>query len=265
MTNEMQIFNRQLIKMRRNRCANKRLEHETITNLTADYIIERLTDHGNHYPLALEIGYHSGIVGHKLLAQKIIQQIIYTDISATVMRQIPGNAIIADEEFLPFKTSSFNLITSNMNLHWVNDLPGTLLQIRHSLKENGIFIATLPGTATLCELRQALMQAEIELRGGTAPHISPFADVKTMGHLLQRAGFNKPVADSETIQIAYPDIITLLHDLQNNAENNALIKRSKYLHRNVLKRAAEYYQKTHSNKEGNLLATLEIITITGLA
>ncbi len=265
MTNDIQIFNRKLIQKRRDRAAAHINNHDFIINLASDYTVERLADMGCNLPLALDLGCHGGQLGKKIIENRISEEIIYSDLSTKMVQQVDGLKIVADEEFLPFADASFNLIASSMSLHWVNDLPGTLLQIRKCLKPEGVFIATMPGIDALKELRHCLMEAEIEITGGTAPHISPFADVKTMGQLLQRAGFNKPVTDSETIQIAYSDIFSLMHDLKNMGERNALIKRSSTLRRGVLACAAEKYKEFYSDKNGDILATIEIITITGLA
>lgn len=265
MTNEIQIFDRKLITKRRERAARHFSQHDVIINLASDYTVERLLDKGDKYPITLDIGCHIGGLGKKLEINNLSKNVIYCDLSREMVKQAGQLKVIADEEYLPFTNASFDLIASSMSLHWVNDLPGTLIQARKCLKSNGIFIATMPGIDTLKELRYCLMEAEIEITGGTAPHISPFADVKTLGHLLQRAGFIKPVADSEIVKVSYTDIFTLVNDLRNMGESNALIKRSVRINKNVLQRAAEKYKEFFSDKEGGILATIEIITITGLA
>jgi NADH dehydrogenase [ubiquinone] 1 alpha subcomplex assembly factor 5 len=150
-------------------------------------------------------------------------------------------------------------------MHWVNDLPGCLLQIRQCLKPEGMFMAAMPGIETLKELRHCLMEAEIEITGGTAPHISPFSDVKTMGHLMGRTGFTRPVADCETVQVSYSDMLSLLLDIKNMGEGSALLKRSNFIRRDVLSLAAEKYKELYSDGDGGIIATIDIITITGLA
>lgn len=265
MTNDINIFDRKLIRKRREKAARHFSQHDFLKNIASDYIIERLLDKGNKYQIALDIGCHTGGLGQRLMINNLSQHVVYSDLSAGMAKQAGHLAVVADEEFLPFNKLSFNLITSSMSLHWVNDLPGALLQMRRCLKQGGLFIAAMPGIATLKELRHCLMEAEIEITGGTAPHVSPFADVKTLGHLMQRAGFAEPVADSETVQISYPNIHSLLNDLRISGEGNALIKRNPLIRKNVLQRAAEKYAELYSDNEGGILATIEIITITGLA
>jgi len=262
---EINIFDRKLLRKRRELASHHFAEHDFIKNLAADYTIERLLDMGDKYEMALDLGCHTGGMGSKLKENKLAANIVYCDSSGAMMGRADGIKVIADEELLPFAPLSFNLISSSMSLHWVNDLPGALIQMRKCLKPDGFFIATMPGIETLKELRHCLMEAEIEITGGTAPHISPFADVKTLGQLLQRAGFARPVADSEVVQVSYPDMFAILTDLKNMGERNALIKRSKFLRRKVLEVAAEKYKTLYSDEEGGILATVEIITITGLA
>lgn len=168
-----------------------------------------------------------------------------------------------DEEFLPLQKQSCNLITSLLNLHWVNDVVGALIQIQQALAPDGLFLGSLFGGMTLNELRQAQVAAESELYGGISPRISPFTDVREMAGLLQRAHFALPVADTETITVYYKDALTLMKDLKEMGEQNALIKRPKYLtSRRLLNKINEKYQEMFGT-EGGIPATFEIITVTG--
>ena len=131
----------------------------------------------------------------------------------------------ADEEMLPFGPASFDLVVANLSLHWVNDLPGALIQLRGAMKPEGLLLASLPLLGTLDETRRALTEAEAELRGGVSPRISPFADLRDCAGLLQRAGFTLPVADVEDIDLLYADPLALLRDLQAAGERNAIAER----------------------------------------
>jgi SAM-dependent methyltransferase len=262
---EINIFDRNLVKKHRNLAAENFSHHDFIKNLTAEYVTARLLDIGDKYEMALDFACHNGILGKKLQENHLTANLICCDLSANMVKNAPGLRVVADEEFLPFAPRSFNLIASSMSLQWVNDLPGMLIQMRQCLKQDGVFIATMPGALTLKELRHCLMESEIEITGGTAPHISPFADVKTLGQLMQRAGFARPVADSEVVQISYADIFSIFADLKNMGEGNALIKRSRCLRKDVVQSAAKKYQMLYPDIDGGILATIEIITITGLA
>ena len=133
-----------------------------------------------------------------------------------------GLAVAADEEFLPFAPASFDLVVASLSLHWVNDLPGALIQLRHALRPDGLLLASLPALGTLDELRRALTEAEAALTGGAAPRVSPFPDLRDCAGLLQRAGFTLPVADVEEMRLLYADPFALLRDLRAAGETNAL-------------------------------------------
>src|SRR5262249_53674795 len=150
---------------------------------------ERLEDITRSFPLALDLGSHDGLVARALAGRGGVQTLVQADSSAAMLGQAGGTCVVADEEFLPFADDSFDAVFSVGALHWANDLPGALIQIRRALKSDGLFLAMLPGGRTLMELRDSFEQAEMELRGGISPRISPFVDVRDSGSLLQRAGF----------------------------------------------------------------------------
>ena len=171
-----------------------------------------------------------------------------------------------DEESLPFAPESFDLIVSALSLHAVNDLPGTLAQIRRALKPDGLFLAALFGGATLSELRTAFAMGESEVLGGISPRVAPMADVRDLGGLLQRAGFALPVADSEKTIVRYGAFTTLVDDLRALGETNALAERSKsVMRRDVLTSMLETYAAQSADEDGRLLATFEIIYLTAWA
>jgi SAM-dependent methyltransferase len=177
-----------------------------------------------------------------------------------------GADLVGDIEALPFAAASLDLSASLLALHAVNDLPGALLQIRRSLRPDGLFIGCLLAGQSLTELRQVLLAAEVEASGGASPRVAPFADLRDLGSLLQRAGFALPVVDSEVVTVRYGDLFGLLRDLRAMGWANALIERSrKPLRRNVLLRAAELYAERFSDPDGRLRATFEIVWLSGWA
>ena len=149
-----------------------------------------------------------------------------------------------------------------MSLHFVNDLPGALLQIRHALAPDGLFLGTMVGGETLNELRRVLLEAESETSGGAAPRISPFADLRDMAGLMQRAGFSLPVADTDRLSATYGDIFGLLHDLRGMAATNVIAGERRALPRKALFLAAEKYQLLYG-EEGRIPATFQFIHVTG--
>jgi len=179
-------------------------------------------------------------------------------------RDVP--AAVADLELLPLRDESVDLVVSLLALHNVNDLPGALIQIRRSLRPDGLFIAALPGGDTLTELRQSLTVAESEISGGVSPRVAPFADPRALGGLLQRAGFALPVVDVDAVVARYPDLIALMRDLRAFGAANALAERSRRpLSRAVLARAGEVYAERFADPDGRLRATFETVWMTGWA
>jgi SAM-dependent methyltransferase len=174
--------------------------------------------------------------------------------------------VVCDLERLPLATESCDLIVSLMALHHVNDLPGALIQIRRALKADGLFLGALAGGDTLIELRHSLTIAESEVLGGAAPRVAPFADVRALGGLMQRAGFALPVVDADRIVARYDDLFALMRDLRAFGATNALTLRSrKPLRRNVLMRAACVYAERFADADGRLRATFDAIWLTGWA
>lgn len=174
--------------------------------------------------------------------------------------------LVGDEEALPFAEHSLDLVASLFALQGVNDLPGTLVQVRRALRPDGLFVACLAGGATLGELRQALTEAESEIEGGASPHVSPFADVRDMGALLQRAGFALPVTDVDSVVVRYSDALALMRDLRAMGATNALLARHRRpLRRATLLRAAEIYGSRFSDPDGRVRATFEIVWLSGWA
>ena len=174
--------------------------------------------------------------------------------------------IAADEEALPFADASFDLIVSGLALHSVNDLPGALTQIRRALRPDGLFLAAMLGGRTLHELRSALAQAESDITGGASPRVAPFADVRDLGGLLQRAGFALPVTDLDSVTVRYAGMFALMRDLRAMGATNCLTERSrKPLARAMLLRAAEIYAARFADADGRVRATFDIIWLAGWA
>lgn len=173
---------------------------------------------------------------------------------------------VGDLERLPLAPASLDLACSLLALQGVNDLPGCLSQIRRALRPDGLFIGCLLGGRTLQELRQVLLRAEAETSAGVSPRVAPFADLRDMGSLLQRAGFALPVVDSELVTVRYGDMFGLLRDLRGMGWSNALIERSRRtLRRDTLAYAATLYGEQFSDADGRLRATFEMVWLSGWA
>lgn len=172
----------------------------------------------------------------------------------------------ADEEALPFAAETFDLIVSVLALHAANDLPGALIQIRRALKPDGLFLAALFGGETLYEMRDAFAAGESETIGGISPRVAPFADVRDLGGLLQRAGFALPVADVERTTVRYSSFDKLVADLRALGETNALVERRKApLRKDTLAASLAHYRGRYADEEGRIAATFDIVYLSGWA
>ena len=188
--------------------------------------------------------------------------IIYGHYSAAYLEQIPAqHKVVMDEELIPLAAQKFDLIISSLNLHHINDLAGSLIQLRHLLKDKGLFLAVMLGGSSLSRLREAVLAADSKL-GGASPKIAPFIDIKTMGNLLKRAGFYMNIIDSQNLDLEYNNIESLLLDLKNIGEVNILQKKSRSLMgKNRLELIKKIYQERFS-LDGNIINNLELINIT---
>ena len=183
-----------------------------------------------------------------------------------MVRRAAGPRLVADEEALPFGAGSLDLVISCFSLHWVNDLPGTLAQIRYALKPDGLFLAAMPGGTTLAELRESLMRAELELDGGAAPRVSPFVDVRDAGMLLQRAGFALPLVDVDTITVTYDHPLRLMQELRAMGEANALAQRGRApLKRATLAARLRDLSGSVRRPDDRVPATFQILMLSGWA
>ncbi len=251
------IFDRALYARRRARAARRTADRFLLTE-AAEHLAERLSTVRRHFDHGLELSSRPESAG--LLAP-------FADIwTRTVLSAGEGEGPIADEEALPFAPETFDLVVSTLSLHAVNDLPGALVQIRRVLKPDGLFLAALFAGENLRELRAAFAAGETEMRGGLSPRVAPFAEVRALGGLLQRAGFALPVADSERTTVHYSEFKTLADDLRAMGETNALTERDKHpLRRDVLGAALTHYASEHSDEAGKLITTFEIVYLTGWA
>lgn len=266
MSDSMMIFDRRAVRLHRDRATQTISRHDFLLQEIAGRLVERLDDVKRDFSVALDLGCHTGQLSHALKDHKKIGCLVCCDLSPAMVRQAPGPRLVADEEVLPFKDGSFDLIISLLSLHWINDLPGALLQIRSALKPDGLFLGAMLGGQTLKELRQALAEAEIAGEGGLSPRISPFADIRDVGNLLQRAGFALPVVDSESLTVVYPDPLKLMTDLRGMGEANATLHRRKtFTRRATLLDGLARYRAASDNDNDTVPATFQIVYLSGWA
>ena len=258
------IFDRRLLRARQARA--RKLGPETfLLDRTASELGERLSTVLRQFNVAVDLGTPTDVVRQVLATIGKVGTIV----GATVHSTPDGRSFLtvaADEEALPFANASLDLVVSALALQFVNDLPGTLVQIRRALKPDGLLLAALVGGESLSELREVIAAAEIEVEGGVSPHIAPFADVRELGALLQRAGFALPVVDSERLVVRYDSIFALIRDLRHMGATNILNeRRRKPLKRATVQRMAEVYRERFADEDGRLRASFEIIWLSGWA
>ena len=275
MNERIEVFDRRAVRRHRERAAKTLAAHDFLLREVADRLAERLDDVTRRFPLALDLGCHDGALGRALGGcggrggRGGIETLVQSDLSPAMAEKAANfgrPALAADEEALPFAEATFDAVFSLLSLHWVNDLPGALIQVCRALKPDGLFLAAMLGGETLKELRAALLEAEVEIEGGAGPRVSPFADVRDLGALLQRAGFALPVADVDDIEVSYPDALRLMADLRGMGEANAVADRRKgFSRRATLMRAAELYAERHAGSDGRVPATFQVIYLTAWA
>jgi SAM-dependent methyltransferase len=257
------LFDPIQLRRQRLRTLPKLAQHDFLFKEAAQRLADRLLDVKRDFPLVLELGARGGLMAEALAGLPRIGRLISLD-PHPAQPTSGALGLAADPEVLPLAPESVDLIVSCLSLHWINDLPGLLIQARRALKPGGLFLASLLGGGTLAELRQAFLLAESEVTGGAAPRVIPMAEIKDLGGLMQRARFDQPVADSEILTVEYAHPLNLLADLRGMGEGNALMERSrKPLSRAVLFRMAEIYQNRFAQPSGRVPARFEIITLTG--
>lgn len=260
------IFDEDLLASRRERAlANRTANADFLLDLAAGEMADRLSVVERQFPLAVELHGGTGIAAQKAMATGKIDTIQRAETSERFANA--GEHILpAGLDDVPIEPASVNLVLSPMALHVVNDMPGALVRIRRALKPDGLLLAAIPGAGTLAELRDVLLAAEAELTGGASPRVIPFADVRDIGGLLQRAGFALPVVDAETYTVRYDSLFPLMRDLRAMGMANPLEGRSrKPLGRAFFLRAAEIYAERYSDPDGRIRATFSIIYVSGWA
>lgn len=264
----LRVFDRRAVRLHRARAARLQDAADFLIKESAERLADRLDDVTRRFPLALDLGCRDGVLARVLNGRGGVVTLVQADAALAYVQRLAasGPRLVAEAEALPFRRQSFDLVLSNLELHWTNDLPGALLQLRHMLKPDGLLLAALLGGETLAELSRALLEAELAEEGGIGPRVSPSADIRDIGMLLQRAGFALPVADSDTVTVTYPDALALMRDLRAMGETNAASERRRgFTRRATLARAAAIYGKRFGTGDGRIRASFEIITLTAWA
>ncbi|MEZ5773654.1 MAG: methyltransferase domain-containing protein [Hyphomicrobiaceae bacterium] len=260
------IFDRRLVRQRKARASAGLEGFDFLRRRVAEDLAERLAAVRREFPRAVEIGAEGPELREALATVGTVGPLVGLAVDPALALRFGGPALVADEEALPLGPATLDLAVSALVLQQVNDLPGTLVQIRRALRPDGLMLAALLGGDTLCELRAAFALAEAEITGGASPRVAPFADVRALGGLLQRAGFALPVADAEKVIVTYDDPLGLFQDLRGMGLANALVERSRRpMTRGLLGRVRDSYRERFAGADGRVSATFEIVTLTAWA
>ena len=260
MTESPIIFDRLLQRRRRSRAAVLPAASFLLDRVAGEFA-DRLSVVLRRFDVGVDLGTPGEAVRASLSKLGAVRTIVGADVIA---RGKPF--VVADEEALPFRDASLDLVVSGLALHFANDLPGVLAQIRRALKADGLFLAALLGGETLTELRQAFAEAESEIEDGASPHVAPFAELRQVGALLQRASFALPVTDVERVTVRYSTAFDLMQDLRRMGVTNPLVARRRVpLRRTTLMRMADIYARRFADADGRIRATFDILWLSGWA
>ncbi|KAA5598283.1 methyltransferase domain-containing protein [Blastochloris sulfoviridis] len=252
------LFDRALIRCRRARAVAMG-PADFLLDMAAEDLADRLAAVARRFAAAADIGTPGDAAVRALTARGQVEALAHIDLLA-------GADTLPDGDPLPLAPASLDLAVSALALQFVNDLPGLLVQVRRALKPDGLFLAALVGGDSLTELRQAFMAAEAETAGGASPRVAPFAGVREMGALLQRAGFALPVADVDRLTVRYATPLALMAELRRMGAANPLAERRRApLRRDTLARAVEIYAERFADPDGRVRATFEIVWVSGWA
>jgi len=267
-----ELFDTLRVARNRDRAAPCFRDYAFLKGRESTQLLDRLEDSPRDFRHALDFWAHDGQSSEVLQRSGRVAQITALDPSAEMLRRFSSTdieTVHATGAQLPFAPETFDLVVSTLSLHWINDLPGALSQIRSVLQPDGLFLACLFGGGTLNELRTALIEAESEITGGISPRLSPLPSLQDIAGLLQRAGFALPVADIERITVRYAHPMKLIKDLRGMGEQAAFAQRDgqvrKPVSRRMLARMSEIYAERFSDADGKVRASFDVIWMSGWA
>ncbi len=264
MSNAPRIFDSRQLLRQRERASLRAHAHDFLLQRVADDFADRLDVVKRQFATILDLGAHHGLIGRAMAERAGAEMVISSDTSPGMLDQCASPRVLSDLEALPFRDATFDLVVSGLSLQLINDLPGALVQVRRCLKPDGLFLGAVLGGTTLQELREAFVAAESEIEGGVSPRVAPFADVRDLGGLLQRAGFALPVVDTDIVTVAYQSPLHLMREIREMGAANMLVERRRIpLRRATLMRAVEVYNERFARADGRVTATFEILVMTG--
>ncbi|XP_076826100.1 arginine-hydroxylase NDUFAF5, mitochondrial-like [Clavelina lepadiformis] len=264
------IFDRKVKQIQKQRAVLSPDGHifEYLKEEVACSVVDRIADVKRSFPLALDLGCGKGFLAKSLAQEDGVSMMLQGDLCKENVTKaypslIPCEGLSFDEENLPFRDNTFDLVLTSLSLHWVNDLQGYFSEVLRILKPDGCFIGAMFGSDTLFELRCSLQLAETEREGGIAPHVSPMMQGHQLANLLSSAKFNLVTLDFDQLVVNYPSMFELMEDLQGMGESNALLSR-KMLHRDTIIAASAIYQAMYGDTMENFIpATFQLLHMIG--
>eukprot|EP00055_Hartaetosiga_balthica_P016069 m.99761 g.99761 ORF g.99761 m.99761 type:complete len:341 (-) comp9032_c0_seq18:681-1703(-) len=269
--NSLEVFDRNAKRMQRNRAMlqDDFRQYELLKDEMAYRVMDRLEDFSRTFKVGLDIGCGRGYLG-KHIDSDVVETLVQADMSQGMLdhfdddaRDLEHRVCLDEEQRLPFEDNTFDIVMSSLSLHWVNDLPGTLKEIKRVLKPDAPFIATMFGGDTLHELRSSLLLAEDERKGGMSTRVSPFTHMSDVGSLLSMGGFTLLTVDMDEIVINFPSMLQLMEDLRGMGESNASIYRVGSIGRETLLAADAIYQELYGNEDGSIPASFQMVHCVG--
>ncbi|KZO98182.1 S-adenosyl-L-methionine-dependent methyltransferase [Calocera viscosa TUFC12733] len=271
-----QVFDRRAKRMQKDRAASADNGDQSrlvdyVRNEVADIMIERLQDIKRQFDCVLDLGSGPGHLT-KLIDPEMVSKVTMIDLSHHTLHrdakeefevEVDRQQMDEEELMANIPRNSQDAVVSCLSMHWINDLPGMLVQIKEVLKPDGVFLGALFGGDTLFELRSALQVAETEREGGLSPRVSPMTQTQDMSNLMGRAGFSLLTVDIDEVKISYPSMWELLEDLKAMGESNAVIGRRHYIPRDTLIAASAIYEALHGSEDGTVPATFQVIYVIG--
>lgn len=255
------VFDRSLLDRRRER--HRRAAPRFLIAAVAEELADRLSMVDRRFAVGVDLGGHTGEVADRLRGDRQVQDVVRIERLAGL---VAGDrlGVVGDEEALPLRDGSVDLIVSALSLHLTNDTPGALVQMRRALRPDGLLLCAFLGGETLNELRASIFAAEAEIYGGVSPRVAPFADIRDAGSLLQRAGFALPVTDQDRLTVRYDTMFDLMADLRAMGMANMLVERARRpVSRRLFLRAAEIYAERYADPDGRVRATFDVIYLSG--
>lgn len=251
MKSNLPIFDRERYKLNRLRSQRHFYKYSFLYDEASESIRERLEAFQRQFNDALIYGEFSGDIPQ--VKNRINADIIYRE----------DDTLILDEEDINIANEGFDLIVSNLSLHFVNDILGAFKRYKDALRPDGIFMGMFLGANTLYELRESMKVVDIEMHNGLSARMIPMIDVKDAGRLIQEAGYKMPISDLEIVQVQYETIHDLLKDIKGMGQGNCLVEQGKkYSGKEYFQRVEDEYRARFS-QDGKLVANFELVCTLG--